>query len=47
VRLKPDTRPISKQVLSGLKISAVLIVVAVMSLVVLQFIPVHRIKAYY
>ena len=47
MRLKANTRPISKQVLSGLKISAVLIVVAVMSLVVLQFIPVHRIKAYY
>ena len=47
MRLKPDTRPVSKQVLSGLKISAVLIVAAVVFLVVLQFVPVHRIEAYY
>lgn len=47
VLLNPDTRPVSKQVLSGLKISAGLIVVTALSLVVLRFIPVHRVEAYY
>ncbi len=45
--LQPDTRPVSKQVLSGLKISGVLIAVAVLSLVFLRFIPVRRIEAFY
>lgn len=45
--IKPDTRSVSKQVLSGLKISAVLIGVAVTCLLVLQYIPVHRIETYY
>jgi hypothetical protein len=47
VQLKPDTRPVLKQVLSGLRISVVLIVIAVISSFVLQFIPVRRIEAYY
>ena len=45
--IKPYTRPASKGVLSGLKISAVLIVIAVTSLVVLHYIPLRRIEAYY
>ena len=45
--MQPDPRPVSKKVLSGLKISAVLIATAVMSLVFLRFVPVHRIEAYY
>ena len=45
--LKPDTRPVSKQVLSGLRISGVLIGVAAISLVFLRFIPVHPIEASY
>jgi len=47
VPLQPDTRPVSKQVLSGLKISGVLIAVAVISLALLQFIPLRRIEASY
>lgn len=37
----------SKQVLSGLRASAVVILVAVMSLLFFHFIPIHRIEAYY
>jgi hypothetical protein len=43
----PDTRPISKQVISGLRIGAVLIAIGIISLVVFRFIPVRRIEAYY
>ena len=47
MRLEADTRPVSQQVLSGLKISGVLIVVVIMSLVLLRFIPVRRIESFY
>ena len=47
MRTQPDTRSVSQQVLSGLKISAVLVAVVTLSLVFLNFIPVRRIEAYY
>lgn len=47
MRLQSESRPVSKQILSGLKVAAVLIGVAVLSLAVLRFVPVHRIEAYY
>jgi hypothetical protein len=45
--MQPDTRPVSQQVLSGLKISAILVGLVIVCLVFLRFIPVHRIEAYY
>ena len=45
--MQKDTRSVSQQVLSGLKISAVLVAVVVLSLVLLNFIPVRRIETYY
>jgi hypothetical protein len=47
VGLEADTRPVSKQVLSGLKISAVLVAALITSLVLMSFIPVRRIEAFY
>jgi hypothetical protein len=47
VRMQPDTRPVLQQVLSGRKISAILVAVVIVCLVFLRFIPVHRIEAYY
>jgi hypothetical protein len=42
----PDTRSVSTQVLSGLKISGVFTAMLVMSLFFLHFIPVNRIEAF-
>jgi hypothetical protein len=47
VRIQKDPRSISQQVLSGLKIGAVLIAVVILPLVLLNFIPVPYIEAYY
>ena len=47
VRMQPDTRPVSQQVLSGLKISGMLVTLVIVCFVFLRFIPVHRIEAYY
>ncbi len=45
--MQKDTRSVSQQVLSGLKISAVVVAVVVLSLVLLNFIPLRRIETYY
>lgn len=45
--MQPDTRPVSQQVLSGLKISAILVALLIVCLLFLRFIPLHRIEAYY
>jgi hypothetical protein len=45
--MQKDTRSISQQVWSGLKISAVLVAVVILSLVLLNFIPARRIETYY
>ena len=47
VRIRSDSRPVSKQILSGFKVASVLIGIGILSLLVLQFIPVRRIEAYY
>jgi hypothetical protein len=46
VSLRSDARPVSKQVLPRLKISGALLAIAVISLVFLRFVPVHRIEAF-
>jgi len=47
VRKQPEARPVTQQLLSGLKISAVLVALVIVSLGLLRFIPMHRIEAYY
>ncbi len=47
VRIQKDTRSVSRQVLSGLKISAVLVVIVILSLFLLRFIPVRHLETYY
>ncbi|MFL6440021.1 MAG: hypothetical protein ACJ71Q_20790 [Terriglobales bacterium] len=44
--MKRDSRAVSQQVLSGLKIGAVLIAIGAGMLICLSYIPVHRIEAY-
>jgi len=47
VRIQKDTRSVSQQVLSGLKISVVLVIVVIVSVVFLKFIPTRHIETYY
>lgn len=46
MRSQPDAPSVPRQVLSGLKISAALAAATLLLLVVVQFIPLHRIQAY-
>ena len=45
--MKPDTRSVSQQVLSGLKISAILVALLIVCLVFLHSVLMRRIEAYY
>ncbi len=47
VQILKDTRSVSQQVLSGLKISAVLVILVIVSVVFLEFIPTQHIETYY